>query len=89
MLGMTGAAVVLSFIITWNDPGGGSQPHQTAQPQQPEQMLYWAWLLRSPFPIFGALLGASLWYVARRLYGNAGGDYVLPEGHGPAGLIYR
>jgi predicted restriction endonuclease len=37
-LGMTGAAVVLSFIITWNNPGGGSQPHQTAQPQQTDKV---------------------------------------------------
>jgi hypothetical protein len=46
-------------------------------PLQPEQMLYWAWLVRIPYPIFGALLGASLWYVARRLYGNAGGYIAL------------
>ena len=46
-------------------------------PMQPEQMPYWAWLVRLPYPIFGALLGASLWYVARRLYGNAGGYMAL------------
>jgi hypothetical protein len=46
-------------------------------PMQPEQMAYWAWLVRLPYPIFGALLGASLWYVARRLYGNAGGYIAL------------
>jgi hypothetical protein len=46
-------------------------------PMQPEQMPYWAWLVRLPYPIFGALLGASLWYVARRLYGNAGGYIAL------------
>ncbi len=32
---------------------------------------------RAPFALFGALLGASLWYVARRLYGNAGGYIAL------------
>src|SRR6266705_2338518 len=31
------------------------------------------WLSRSPYVLFGVLLGASLWYVSRRLYGNAGG----------------
>ena len=46
-------------------------------PMQPEQMRYWAWLVRLPYPIFGALLGASLWYVARRLYGNSGGYIAL------------
>jgi hypothetical protein len=30
-----------------------------------------------PFLAFGALLGASVWYVARRLYGNAGGYIAL------------
>ncbi len=34
-------------------------------------------LARSPSLIFGLLLGASLWYVARRLYGNAGGFIAL------------
>lgn len=38
---------------------------------------YWAWLARLPYVIFGVLLGASLWYVARRLYGNAGGYIAL------------
>ncbi len=32
---------------------------------------------RLPFILCGALLGASLWYVARRLYGNAGGYIAL------------
>lgn len=35
------------------------------------------WLIRAPFLIFGALLGASVWYVARRLYGNPGGYIAL------------
>jgi len=34
-------------------------------------------LMRLPFLIAGLLLGASLWYVARRLYGNLGGYIVL------------
>src|ERR1700726_1579097 len=38
---------------------------------------YWGWLARAPYLIFGVLLGASLWYVARRLYGNAGGYVAL------------
>src|SRR5205807_3109225 len=32
---------------------------------------------RLPFVVIGALLGASLWYVSRRLYGNAGGYIAL------------
>src|SRR5437773_4423079 len=38
---------------------------------------YFGWLAHAPYLIFGALLGASLWYVARRLYGNAGGYVAL------------
>jgi len=38
---------------------------------------YLSWLAPVPYLIFGALLGASLWYVARRLYGNAGGYIAL------------
>jgi MFS family permease len=35
------------------------------------------WLGRSPYFVFGLLLGASLWYVSRRLFGNAGGYIAL------------
>ena len=38
---------------------------------------FWGWLAAMPFLIFGTLLGGSLWYVARRLYGNAGGYIAL------------
>jgi len=34
-------------------------------------------LAATPNLFFGAILGASLWYVARRLYGNAGGYIAL------------
>jgi len=34
-------------------------------------------LAASPYLLFGVMLGASLWYVARRLYGNAGGYIAL------------
>jgi hypothetical protein len=35
------------------------------------------WQVRLPWLILGLLLGASIWYVARRLYGNAGGYIAL------------
>jgi len=38
---------------------------------------YRGWPARAPYLIFGVLLGASLWYVSRRLYGNAGGYIAL------------
>jgi len=37
----------------------------------------WGWLAAVPTLLFGGLLGASLWYVSRRLYGNAGGYIAL------------
>jgi hypothetical protein len=44
---------------------------------QPDLSPYWVWVVRIPYLAFGVLLGASLWYVARRLYGNAGGYVAL------------
>jgi Dolichyl-phosphate-mannose-protein mannosyltransferase len=35
------------------------------------------WMIRAPFLFMGLMLGGSLWYVARRLYGNAGGYIAL------------
>jgi len=35
------------------------------------------WMIRLPFLAIGWLLGASIWYVSRRLYGNAGGYLAL------------
>ena len=35
------------------------------------------WLIRIPFVLSGLFLGASLWYVSRRLYGNTGGYIAL------------
>ncbi|MHB1938234.1 MAG: hypothetical protein ACYCOR_16850 [Acidobacteriaceae bacterium] len=34
-------------------------------------------LLRLPFILFGVWLGGGLWWVSRRLYGNAGGFFAL------------
>lgn len=44
---------------------------------QPDSFPYWGWLARAPYLFFGIMLGASLWYVARRLYGNGGGYIAL------------
>jgi hypothetical protein len=38
---------------------------------------YWRWLPHLPFLAVGLFLGASLWYVARRLCGNTGGFLAL------------
>jgi hypothetical protein len=43
----------------------------------PESATYWRWLARLPFLACGVCLGASLWYVARRLCGNPGGFVAL------------
>src|SRR3981189_2906061 len=37
----------------------------------------WHLLAAAPYLFFGVMLGGSLWYVARRLYGNAGGYIAL------------
>ena len=42
-----------------------------------DSAVYWRWLPRLPFLACGVFLGASLWYVARRLCGNAGGFIAL------------
>jgi len=43
----------------------------------PEFISSWGWFPRLPFLACGVFLGASLWYVARRLCGNAGGFVAL------------
>jgi hypothetical protein len=42
-----------------------------------ESARYWSWLPRIPFLLCGVFLGASIWYVARRLCSNAGGLVAL------------
>ena len=42
----------------------------------PDSVLGQIWMA-APYLFFGAMLGASLWYVSRRLYGNAGGYIAL------------
>ncbi len=42
-----------------------------------DSAVYWRWLPRLPFLACGVFLGASLWYVARRLCGNTGGFIAL------------
>ena len=37
----------------------------------------WHVLAAAPYLFFGVMLGGSLWYVARRLYGNSGGYIAL------------
>jgi hypothetical protein len=52
-------------LLTWSD----SLP--------PRSLGSLVWLARVPYLLFGLWLGASLWYVSRRLYGNAGGYIAL------------
>lgn len=56
--------ILTAPLLGWHSPQSSAPPH-------------WLWLERMPFLLFGTLLGASLWYVARRLYGNAGGYVAL------------
>lgn len=52
------------FVLSWNAPAADSRA-------------YWGLLADAPPLVFGVLLGASLWYVSRRLYGDAGGYVAL------------
>jgi hypothetical protein len=47
------------------------------EPLTSERWGYWGWLARLPYLLLGVLLGGSLWYVSRRLYGNAAGYIAL------------
>jgi hypothetical protein len=76
---------------TWFFTADGFDPHHSPlwyltgssglllwpKPLEIDSLRYWGWLARMLYLVFGALLGASLWYVARRLYGNAGGYTAL------------
>jgi|ERR1700730_1352772 len=44
---------------------------------QPQTVRNLHLLIAAPYLIFGVLLGASVWYVARRLFGNSGGYIAL------------
>ena len=54
-----------------------SLPLLASSANQQEVPPYWRWAARLPFMLVGALFGASIWYVARRLYGNIGGYIAL------------
>ncbi len=56
----------------------GRPPAQAITPQSVQREVQRLHLLtRAPFLIAGILLGVSVWYVARRLYGNPGGYVAL------------
>ncbi len=58
--------VTASPLLAWPRALAGSESSE-----------YWRWLPRVPFLAFGVFLGASLWYVSRRLCGNSGGFLAL------------
>src|SRR6185312_13748144 len=76
---------------TWFFTADGYDPHHSPlwyltagaglliwpKPLQIESLRFWGWFAHVPYLIFGALRIATLWYVARRLYGNAGGYTAL------------
>jgi hypothetical protein len=62
LLSITAAAPLLAWPERWRST---------------ELADYWRWLPRLPFLAIGVFLGASLWYVARRLCGNTGGFIAL------------
>jgi hypothetical protein len=58
---------------------GGIVLHLPQAPLLPDQ--FWLdqhrWFIRAPFLLAGLCLALSLWYIARRLYGTAGGHIAL------------
>jgi Dolichyl-phosphate-mannose-protein mannosyltransferase len=54
-----------------------SLPLLGSHPTGDEPPASWRWLARLPFMLIGLLYGASIWYVARRLYGNVAGYIAL------------
>jgi len=67
------AAALIGSGIRIDDRGSESRATPLFYPHPRS----WRWRARLPFIAIGVLLGASLWYVARRLYGNAGGYVAL------------
>ena len=65
------AAAPVAADYTADSPAGSEPPLLIDYPPS------WHFLVRLPFLILGVLLGSSLWYVARRLYGNTGGYIAL------------
>jgi hypothetical protein len=47
------------------------------------------WLVRAPFLMAGLFLGACVWYIARRLYGNGGGYVAISLYCFTPGLVAR
>jgi hypothetical protein len=47
------------------------------------------WLVRAPFLLAGLFLGACVWYIARRLYGNGGGYVAISLYCFTPGLVAR
>jgi hypothetical protein len=58
--------VTAAPLLVWPQALAGSESSE-----------YWRWLPRIQFLAFGVFLGASLWYVSRRLCGNSGGFLAL------------
>jgi hypothetical protein len=52
-------------------------PLRVAAGNEQQPPAAWRWLARAPFIFMGMLFGASIWYVARRLYGNIAGYIAL------------
>jgi len=59
--------------VIGSGPNFAAEPTMTFRPYPRS----WRWRARLPFIVVGLLLGSSLWYVARRLFGNPGGFIAL------------
>ena len=61
----------------WSSSVGGEAGGELSSWELRHQLTHILLLLRLPFLLAGCLLGAGLWWVTRRLYGNLGGYTAL------------
>lgn len=68
--------VLAAAAVIGEGPNLSEEPRPTPMVFRPTPRS-WRWRARMPFLLIGVLLGSSLWYVSRRLFGNTGGFIAL------------
>ncbi len=71
------APVLAAVCVIGDGPDLSEDARPSARLFLPMTPRSWRWRARLPFMLIGVLLGSSLWYVARRLFGNKGGFIAL------------
>ena len=71
------APALAAISVIGDGPDLSEDAHPSARLFLPMTPRSWRWRARLPFMLIGVLLGSSLWYVSRRLFGNTGGFIAL------------